>query len=94
MVWQKYNCQSCHQLYGLGGYLGPDLTNVYSAKGKGELFIKAFLHAGTKQMPSFDLSKEEEKELKPNQENLMDHHIEKIKHEFYTYIYRTTMKNH
>lgn len=63
LVWQKYNCQSCHQLYGLGGYLGPDLTNVYSAKGKGELFIKAFLHAGTKQMPSFDLSKEEEKEL-------------------------------
>lgn len=40
------------------------------------------------------LEKEEEKELKPNQENLMDHHIEKIKHEFYTYIYRTTMKNH
>ncbi len=63
LVWQKYNCQSCHQLYGLGGYLGPDLTNVYSAKGKGELFIKAFLHTGTKQMPSFALSKEEEKDL-------------------------------
>jgi nitric oxide reductase subunit C len=60
LVWQKYNCQSCHQLYGLGGYLGPDLTNVYSAKGKGELFIKAFLRAGTKQMPSFNLSREEE----------------------------------
>lgn len=21
LVWQKYNCQSCHQFYGLGGYL-------------------------------------------------------------------------
>ena len=31
-VFQKYNCISCHQLYGLGGYLGPDLTNVISAK--------------------------------------------------------------
>ena len=30
LVWQKHNCQSCHQLYGLGGYLGPDLTNVIS----------------------------------------------------------------
>lgn len=61
LVWQKYNCQSCHQLYGLGGYLGPDLTNVYSAKGK--LFIRAFLRAGTNQMPSFHLSKEEEQYL-------------------------------
>lgn len=63
LIWQKYNCQSCHQLYGLGGYLGPDLTNVYSAKGKGELFIRAFLRAGTKQMPAFHLSKEEETNL-------------------------------
>ena len=30
IVWQKNNCQSCHQLYGLGGYLGPDLTNEMS----------------------------------------------------------------
>jgi nitric oxide reductase subunit C len=60
LVWQKYNCQSCHQLYGLGGYLGPDLTNVYSAKGKGETFIKALVRSGTKQMPAFDLTPEEE----------------------------------
>ena len=33
IVFQKYNCISCHQLYGLGGYLGPDLTNVISEKG-------------------------------------------------------------
>ncbi len=33
-IWLKNNCNSCHQLYGLGGYLGPDLTNVYSVNGK------------------------------------------------------------
>lgn len=60
LVWQKYNCQSCHQLYGLGGYLGPDLTNVYSANGKGDVFIKALIRSGTKQMPSFELSPQEE----------------------------------
>ena len=37
IVWQKYNCQSCHQLYGLGRYLGPDLTNVVSNPKKGEI---------------------------------------------------------
>ncbi len=59
LVWQKYNCQSCHQLYGLGGYLGPDLTNVYSAPGKGEPVIRAFLKAGVPPMPVFNISEEE-----------------------------------
>jgi len=27
-IWHRHNCQSCHQLYGFGGFLGPDLTNV------------------------------------------------------------------
>ncbi len=59
LVWQKYNCQSCHQLYGLGGYLGPDLTNIYSQPEKGELVIRAMLKSGTRQMPSFELKEEE-----------------------------------
>lgn len=63
LVWQKYNCQSCHQLYGLGGYLGPDLTNVYSTPGKGEPIIRAFLKAGVRPMPVFDLSEEETAQL-------------------------------
>lgn len=63
LVWQKYNCQSCHQLYGLGGYLGPDLTNVYSLPGKGEPVIRAFLKAGVAPMPVFNLSEEEIAEL-------------------------------
>lgn len=63
MVWQKYNCQSCHQLFGLGGYLGPDLTNTYGEEGKGPQFIKAMLEVGTKQMPVFKLSETEMTEL-------------------------------
>jgi len=57
LVWQQYNCNACHQVYGLGGYLGPDLTNVYSLKGKE--YIKAFLQNGTPIMPDFHLSREE-----------------------------------
>lgn len=56
LVWQKYNCQACHQFYGLGGYLGPDLTNVYSAAGKGEGWIRAMLQLGPGSMPEFKLS--------------------------------------
>ncbi|MBK9636511.1 MAG: cytochrome c [Bacteroidetes bacterium] len=59
LVWQKYNCQSCHQLYGLGGYLGPDLTNIYSNPQKGEVVIRAMLESGTRQMPSFKLKEDE-----------------------------------
>lgn len=57
IVWQKYNCNACHQVYGLGGYLGPDLTNVYSARGPE--YIKAFLTTGTASMPNFHLKEAE-----------------------------------
>ncbi len=57
LLWQQYNCNSCHQVYGLGGYLGPDLTNVYSKKGPN--YIKAFLKSGTEIMPNFHLQKNE-----------------------------------
>lgn len=60
LVWQKYNCQSCHQLYGLGGYLGPDLTNEYSKFAGNHNILKAFIRGGFKQMPSYSLSIEEE----------------------------------
>lgn len=56
LVWQKYNCQSCHQLYGLGGYLGPDLTNLMSEPGKTDAYLKAFIKSGTQQMPVLGLS--------------------------------------
>lgn len=53
-IWQQHNCNACHQVYGLGGYLGPDLTNVYSSRG--EAYIKAFLSSGTTTMPDFHLT--------------------------------------
>ena len=27
-LWHEHNCQSCHQIHGFGGFLGPDLTNA------------------------------------------------------------------
>jgi nitric oxide reductase subunit C len=58
-IWQENNCWSCHQVYGLGGYLGPDLTNIYSHPDKGESYIKAFLNTGVRTMPKFDFTEEE-----------------------------------
>lgn len=57
LLWQKHNCNACHQIYGLGGYLGPDLTNVHSTRGPE--YIRAFLMGGTATMPNFNLTPEE-----------------------------------
>lgn len=62
-IYQDKNCTSCHQFYGLGGYLGPDLTNVISAEGKGTMYVKAFLNSGVKSMPQFNFSEEEKEAL-------------------------------
>jgi nitric oxide reductase subunit C len=57
VVYQQYNCVACHQFYGLGGYMGPDLTNVMS--NRGEAYTRAFISAGTARMPDFNLSEQE-----------------------------------
>lgn len=62
-TWQAKNCQSCHQLYGLGGYLGPDLTNVASAPGKNEAYLKVFILNGTGRMPCFHLNDKQANEV-------------------------------
>ncbi|WP_290859178.1 cytochrome c [Flavobacterium sp.] len=62
-VWQKNNCHTCHQLYGLGGYLGPDLTNVTSKPGYSEVFLKAIISNGISRMPAFDLTNQEMEDL-------------------------------
>jgi len=56
-VFQDYNCIACHQFYGLGGYMGPDLTNVIS--NRGEAYARAFITGGTATMPNLGLSDEE-----------------------------------
>lgn len=62
MLWQQKNCTSCHQLYGLGGHLGPDLTNVSSERTPE--YIEAFLKSGTNVMPNFNLNEQEIEALK------------------------------
>lgn len=60
-IWQEKNCQACHQFYGLGGHLGPDLTNEYSRRSPE--FIAAFVQNGSEVMPQFKLSEKEMNEL-------------------------------
>ena len=50
---QQYNCSSCHQVFGLGGYLGPELTTVISDFKRGKIYAKTFLQNGGTRMPDF-----------------------------------------
>ena len=59
ILFQENNCIACHQIYGLGGYMGPDITNVISALGKGPIYAKAFLQAGSAKMPNFHFNDKE-----------------------------------
>ena len=61
LVWQQYNCNACHQVYGLGGYLGPDLTNVYGIRDTS--YIRSFIINGTNIMPAFHLTDKETTDL-------------------------------
>ncbi len=54
-LYQEKNCVACHQLYGLGGHMGPDLTNVISAPDKGADYARSFIESGTEKMPDFGL---------------------------------------
>jgi nitric oxide reductase subunit C len=60
-LYQENNCHACHQIYGLGGYMGPDLTNVISKNG--DAYAKAFLVAGTERMPNFNFTEQEMNDL-------------------------------
>jgi nitric oxide reductase subunit C len=62
-LFQNKNCIACHQIYGLGGFMGPDLTNVISSPGKGAIYVKAFLQNGTLRMPNLNLTEEEKDEI-------------------------------
>lgn len=56
-LWRKNNCQACHQIYGYGGFLGPDLTNI-TARRPDEDWTNV-LTQERKQMPAFGFDEEE-----------------------------------
>jgi len=60
-LWHQHNCQSCHQIHGFGGFLGPDLTNA--AQRLTDERLDEVLTVGTAQMPAFHLQEEERDEI-------------------------------
>ena len=53
-LWLGNNCQSCHQLFGFGGFLGPDLTNA--AQRLTSARIETMLTEGAGRMPPFHMN--------------------------------------
>ena len=60
-LWRAHNCQSCHQLYGFGGFLGPDLTNSIGQLSPERL--ESVLTIGAGQMPAFHFDEQERADL-------------------------------
>ncbi len=59
-LWHRHDCQACHQIYGYGGFLGPDLTNAATRYGEDlEPVLDAMLLAGPGGMPAYDLDETE-----------------------------------
>jgi nitric oxide reductase subunit C len=56
-LWHAKGCQVCHQVYGYGGFLGPDLTNAAPRVTRARLEL--LLTEGAPPMPAFHLSTSE-----------------------------------
>ncbi|HSM59417.1 MAG TPA: c-type cytochrome [Longimicrobiales bacterium] len=61
-LFHRGSCQVCHQLYGQGGFLGPDLTNAASRVD--DTRLASLLTAGSGQMPAFGYSEAQIADLK------------------------------
>ncbi len=61
VLWHRYACQTCHQLYGQGGFLGPDLTNAASRVDSARLV--SLLRVGSGQMPALGFTDQEAVEM-------------------------------
>ncbi|MDP7033189.1 MAG: cytochrome c [Planctomycetota bacterium] len=61
LVWERSGCISCHQLYGLGGFLGPDLTQLMDRTGPN--YLKTMVQLGSQLMPKQDLEESEIEDL-------------------------------
>jgi nitric oxide reductase subunit C len=49
-VWQKYNCNDCHTILGIGGYYAPDVTKVMNYRDAD--WVKRFLKDPEKVWPN------------------------------------------
>jgi nitric oxide reductase subunit C len=62
-VWQKYNCNDCHTILGIGGYYAPDVTKVMSTRDKE--WVASFLKdperiwPNPRKMPNLHLNEQE-----------------------------------
>jgi len=62
-VWQKYNCNDCHTILGIGGYYAPDVTKVMSYRDSE--WVKSFLKSpetvwpNARMMPNLHLTDQE-----------------------------------
>ena len=56
-LWHENACQVCHQVYGQGGFLGPDITNAASRLEGSRL--ESLLTVGSGQMPAFHFTREQ-----------------------------------
>ena len=56
-VYLRSNCAACHQIFGFGGFLGPDLTNAAQRVPRARL--DELLTKGSLQMPAFSLASED-----------------------------------
>jgi mono/diheme cytochrome c family protein len=50
-LWQQHGCGACHSIFGLGGHLGPDLTNVM--RRRDETYLQHVIARGFGKMPSY-----------------------------------------
>jgi nitric oxide reductase subunit C len=59
-IWQHYDCNDCHTIFGIGGYYAPDVTKSYAIRGDAWLrqFLKepAKMYPAGRQMPNFHLA--------------------------------------
>lgn len=62
-VWQKYNCNDCHTILGIGGYYAPDVTKVMSYRDRDWMikFIKdpPSVWPAERKMPNLHLTDQE-----------------------------------
>lgn len=54
VLWRSHNCAACHAVFGLGGHIGPDLTNV--TRRRNDAYLRHVLRYGISGMPGLDLN--------------------------------------